>query len=131
MKAVLQSIRPKWTKLIFSGKKTKELRKSEPTKIELPFKVYVYETKPGAGAVIGEYTCEGTETSDWAEFFEKRSCVPLDDIKAYMGKGKITAWDISNVVLYDKPIPLSDFRLSRPPQSWCYVDERVCNDANK
>ena len=45
----------------------------------------------------------------------------LDDIKAYMGKGKLSAWDISNVILYSQPVPLSEFELSRPPQSWCYV----------
>ncbi len=122
MKAVLQSIRPKWTEKILKGIKTKELRKSKPSHIEYPFKVYMYETKPGAGAVIGEYTCEGTETSERPEHFVDGSCVPLEDIKVYMGKGKISGWDISNVILYSKPEPLSNFGLSRPPQSWCYVE---------
>ncbi len=121
MSDVLQSIRPEWTKLIFTGQKRKELRKSKPAGIKFPFKVYVYETKPGAGAVIGEYTCKVIATSKLPEYFINGSCVPLEDIKAYMGKGKLAAWDISNVVLYSKPVPLSDFGLSRPPQSWCYV----------
>lgn len=44
MKAVLMSIKPKWCKLIFSGEKTIEVRKTAP-KLETPFKVYVYCTK--------------------------------------------------------------------------------------
>lgn len=43
-KAVLMSIQPKWCKLIASGRKTIEVRKSRP-KLETPFKVYIYCTK--------------------------------------------------------------------------------------
>ena len=46
MKAVLLSIRPNWCKLIWSGMKTVEIRKTRP-KLETPFKVYIYCT--GAG----------------------------------------------------------------------------------
>lgn len=44
-KAVLISIRPQWCELIANGQKTVEVRKSRP-KIETPFKVYIYCTKP-------------------------------------------------------------------------------------
>ena len=44
MKAVLLSIRPNWCKLIWSGMKTLEVRRTRP-KLETPFKVYVYCTK--------------------------------------------------------------------------------------
>lgn len=44
MKSVLISIRPKWCELIASGKKTIEVRKSAPK--EVPFKCYIYATKP-------------------------------------------------------------------------------------
>ena len=70
MKAVLISIRPNWCKLIWSGMKTVEVRKTRP-KLETPFKVYIYCTGhdgwimklPKAGVqkmdsrVIGEFTC--------------------------------------------------------------------------
>lgn len=46
MKAVLLSIRPNWCKLIWSGMKTMEVRKTRP-KLETPFKMYIYCT--GAG----------------------------------------------------------------------------------
>ena len=44
-KAVLISIQPKWCELIASGKKTVEVRKTKP-RLETPFKVYIYCTKP-------------------------------------------------------------------------------------
>ena len=44
-KAVLISIQPKWCELIANGKKTIEVRKNRP-KIDTPFKVYIYCTKP-------------------------------------------------------------------------------------
>lgn len=43
MKSVLISIKPQWCKLIASGKKTLEVRKTRP-KLEVPFKVYIYCT---------------------------------------------------------------------------------------
>lgn len=45
MKAVLISIQPKWCAKIASGEKTVEVRKSKP-KLETPFKVYIYCTRP-------------------------------------------------------------------------------------
>ena len=44
-KAVLFSIKPKYCELIASGKKTIEVRKTRP-KIDVPFKGYIYCTKP-------------------------------------------------------------------------------------
>lgn len=71
MKAVLLSIRPNWCKLIWSGMKNVEVRKTRP-KMETPFKVYIYCTGhdgwvmklPKAGVqkmdrrIIGEFTCD-------------------------------------------------------------------------
>ena len=44
MKTVLISTQPQWCKLIASGKKRIEVRKTKP-KIEVPFKAYIYCTK--------------------------------------------------------------------------------------
>lgn len=52
MKSVLLSIKPKYCELIASGEKTVEIRKNRP-KIDVPFKVYIYCTKPK------EYVSEG------------------------------------------------------------------------
>lgn len=68
MKSVLISIQPKWCELIASGKKMIEVRKSAPK--EVPFKVYMYQTKKRwiykllpwlkerQAKVIGEFICD-------------------------------------------------------------------------
>lgn len=74
MKAVLLSIKPNWCKLICSGMKTVEVRKTRPM-LKTPFKVYIYCTgsnswymklpksgmKKMDGRVIGEFTCDKIE----------------------------------------------------------------------
>ena len=57
MKAVLISIRPQWCEKIASGRKTIEVRKSAPK--EVPFKAYIYATKPKRF-----YKCGAVSTSD-------------------------------------------------------------------
>lgn len=177
MKSVLLSIKPKYCELIASGKKTVEIRKNRP-KIDVPFKVYIYQTKGHwiykilewlklyQGKVIGEFICDNIYKYE-AEFTEDnecyqdirliwkdedydynaeeeyriitsnvrenpsdcilcgQSCLSFEEIKKYIGIGDKTfyAWHISNLVIYDKPKELSEFGLTRPPQSWCYVEE--------
>ncbi len=154
MKAVLLSTRPKWCELIASGKKTVEIRKTRP-KLNPPFKVYIYQTKHrehngptySDGKVIGEFVCDditkiincGTRFSvDGRSECElntiaRFSCLDFYDMRSYFGTSKDGyAWHISDLVIYKKPRPLSDFRksgfdrvilLKRPSQSWCYVEE--------
>jgi hypothetical protein len=62
MKAILLSIRPNWCKLIWSGMKTVEVRKTRP-KLETPFKVYIY--------------CTGAET--WWQRFQKTGLQKMDE----------------------------------------------------
>ena len=133
-KSVLISIRPKWCNLICSGKKTFELRKSLP-KLETPFTVYIYCTKDKFskdncifnGKVIGEFTCDMIyDAFDFifakGEYFLSKTCLTDSEILRYIGnKNKGYFWHISNLVLYDFPVELSDFNCKIPPQSWCYV----------
>lgn len=44
MKSVMLSVQPKWCKVIASGKKTIEVRKTKP-KLETPFKCYIYQMR--------------------------------------------------------------------------------------
>lgn len=57
MKSVLISIQPKWVEKIASGDKTIEIRKTAPK--EVPFKAYIYATKPK-----NFYKCGAVSTSD-------------------------------------------------------------------
>lgn len=53
MKAVLLSIKPQYCELIANGKKTIEIRKTEP-KLRTPFKCFIYCTKNGRNLVLGD-----------------------------------------------------------------------------
>ena len=102
------------------------------------------------GKVIGEFICDeiinikpfGFED---VEEFEKQTCLTYDEIEKY-SKGKpVISWHISDLVIYEKPKELREFKkpfeetnlcypdncnrcewniLLRPPQSWCYVEEK-------
>lgn len=156
-KAVLISIKPKWCSLIASGKKTIEVRKTRP-KIELPFKCYIYETRGdekagnaeyhyvkkgnGRGKVIGEFVCHNIFPV-WPGYIGG-DCLTFAEQEDYLGaNGRGWGWAISDLVIYDKPKELSEFKsyygkceimggypvpatdrsIKRAPQSWMYVGE--------
>lgn len=73
MKSVLMSIRPKWCELIAIGKKTVEVRKTRP-KLETPFKVYIYCTKP-------------------RHYFKISPCMYASDENLFLSNGKVKMSD--------------------------------------
>lgn len=144
MKSVLISIRPKWIEKIAKGKKTIVVRKTAP-KCEEPFKCYIYETK---GKVIGEFICDKVfllhpytydrgsadlERRKFIQTFEGSSreneilaatCLTQDEMFDYIGAGNYGyGWHISDLKIYCNPKELSEFGLTRPPQSYQYVEE--------
>jgi predicted transcriptional regulator len=168
MREVLISIKPKWCELIALGKKTVEVRKTKP-KLETPFKCYIYCTKPPrglvhlydafgfgnnpveyGGTVIGEFVCDRIDDFHYdlsKGLYEPReflwgSCLSLEQVKDYVGGSLGYAWHITDLVVYDKPRELSDFRrpelptglryeddaITRPPQSWRYIEPRQTAD---
>lgn len=109
----------------------------------------------GGGMVVGEFVCSGFTNvrmlsqivpDDDGDGFTriyatdcdalKKACISQHEVARYAGgKNDIFGWHISDLKVYEKPKPLSDFkrwnragsletleRLERPPQSWCYVD---------
>lgn len=134
-------IRPKWCEKIASGKKTIEVRKTK-TKLETPFKAYIYCTMPdtrdphnilelhGAdgkirkanGKVIGEFTCdriyELAPLNHAPDDVEKQACLTREEIVDYL-KGTGYGWHISNLKIYDKPRELNEFRRSCPNSWYC------------
>ena len=132
------------------------------------------------GKVIAEFVCDRikgspswrlkgntgfcAKRSEWEEMLPKMACLSLEEIEKYAGSENrlVYAWHISNLVIYDKPRELSEFKtppcekpesacgnckylevtntpntyevecfredgthLTRPPQSWCYVENEV------
>lgn len=179
-KAVLISIRPEWVEKIANGWKTIEVRKTKPY-LETPFKCYIYCTKAPKGwfwfdspnirrdgMVIGEFVCDDVKTILADSFVVREdalraiegTCLAIQQVKDYAGWKKgmqlcdcepIYGWHISDLLIYDQPRELTEFRrpcpndlwceifamysnnggicnngalsLCRPPQSWCYVEE--------
>lgn len=173
-KAVMLSIRPKWCEKIVNGEKTIEVRKTCP-KLQTPFKCYIYCTMDHPyisvscgkldklnyrtntvgrcnGKIIGEFTCdriyELAPLNHAPDDVEKQACLTREEIVKYL-KGTGYGWHISDLLIYDQPRELSEFRrscpndlyceacamysnngicnngalpLCRPPQSWCYVE---------
>lgn len=127
-KAVLISIKPKWCDLIRRGRKTVEVRKTCP-KLEVPFKVYIYETMDGgrgSGLVFGEFVCDdvrriGPEYCVIMEDIEAAiagSCLTIQQVKDYAGWKSgmnyanlkdLYGWNISNLKIYHDPCSLDKF----------------------
>ena len=96
MLAVLMSMKPEWWEKILTGEKWLEIRKSHPQSknhadLEWPLTVLVYVS--GTGAVQGQFLCHGYTETNFLQYLEKPSCVPL-----------------------------AEFGLDRPPMSWQYVE---------
>lgn len=140
-KAVLISIRPEWCQKIMAGRKTIEVRKTRP-KMDTPFKCYIY--KCGNGKVIGEFLCDEIiedRTYGHNEEFYRAACMSAYDAAAYAMQSPMYGWHISDLRVYDHPRDLWEFTglrqtrfgwepvpITRPPQSWRYVEEETWND---
>ena len=156
-KAVLISIRPEWCEKIISGEKTIEVRKTRP-KLETPFRGYIYRTKgivphiingkwvkiAVGGTVVGEFVCdkiyELAPLNHAPDDVEQMACLTREEIVQYL-RGVGYGWRISNLKIYDTPRDLWEFTglretkfglepvpITRPPQSWRYVEEELWND---
>ena len=128
MKKILLSVHPKYCELIFSGKKTIEVRRTRP-KLEPPFEVLVYETKGqfiksvkgacttygyGRGKVIGSFICDRINeiyqcNSGWVK---ENACLSRGEFFDYLGiprdthggyDKKVFGWHITEPKLFDKP----------------------------
>jgi predicted transcriptional regulator len=103
--------------------------------------------------VIGEFVCddigefkvfENGSVQYWNYHELGKTCLTYDELANYIGRNKDGyGWHISNLVIYDKPRELKKFRyynasvmvengfilptheITRPPQSWCYVENEV------
>lgn len=171
MKAVMISIQPKWVELIANGEKTIEVRKTRP-KLDTPFKCYIYATKSGdrivlkndrvyeiaknlTGKVIGEFVCDEITKLDFitlrgsikSKDLIKNACLNIDETKQYIGTKNGYGWHISDLVIYDEPKEIGEFKkpdckcpfpyvwqppcpncnerdIRLPIPSWCYIEEK-------
>lgn len=118
----------------------------------------------GNGKVIGEFTCDRIDEYDddtifsfrhedyarWNDFDLDRACMHPEDFQNYANGKWLYGWHISNLKIYDQPLPLNTFKkwfrecaysdlglaipdcekctdcgcyVQKPPQSWFFVEE--------
>ncbi len=167
-KAVMLSVRPKWCEKIASGEKTIEVRKTKPNlATPFKAYIYCSQGNDARrlrgswGKVIGEFICNrccgvvcvGFDgVNERPQYFTRLDgwrYTPVDnlltaaqltreDLEAYLAGGAGYGWHISDLLIYDQPRALSEFKratdpcdschkklggnIKRPPQSWCYVE---------
>lgn len=120
-KAILLSLHPEWWEPIKKRKKTLEVRKTHPAKVEFPVRVIVYLTDP-VSAIVGEFLCSDFIKTKWVHLLEKNSLIPFEKLERYAAGGSLCGWVIWDVTEWQERMPLSSLGMDRPPQSWCYVE---------
>ena len=123
MTVSLMSIKPKWAKELYSGKKSVEFRKSSPPVGSV---VFLYESAP-VQAVTGAFVVTATLCSCadlvWSALkvlkVWKPGSVTRDQLCAYAGKGKCYAILMDGAWRFNENarVKLEKFAV-RPPQSW-------------
>ena len=105
----------------------------------------------GGGKIVGEFTCDAyvvDKTFGHDALFNAAACMNEEDATAYAAGSPLYGWHIADLKIYDTPKKLSEFKglckvesdccacphynyskmdcdgrtISRPPQSWCYVE---------
>ena len=103
------------------------------------------------GTVVGEFTCDAITRVNICGFWDdsgkqldnrlRETCLTSKEFCDYLGEKVGYGWHISNLKIYDSPRELREFTglrqtkfglapgpITRPPQSWRYVEEELWND---
>lgn len=104
-------------------------------------KYSVKKVSEGRGKVIGEFVCNGImRPNNNLSRMAKESLLTENELFEYSNGKPLYGWRISDLKIYEKPKSLGEFKkaclkgdcnsciyeeckLTRPPQSWCYVEE--------
>lgn len=151
MKSALTSINKPHTDNIFTHKKKRVEWRKKPLP-KTTHHCYETKNKGGCGKVIGRFdVVENIEFDPlnhrlYSPDFIQDGCVPIEDLIEYANGDVIYGNVLENIERYDKPKELSEFfyacdkpkgtdcsvcldrrenrckSITRPPQSWCYVE---------
>lgn len=92
--------------------------------------VALQDVIPANGKVIGEFVCDGIEKAVGItrqnvaiphSDILKAACVPAEEALKYASGSTVWAWHIKDPQLYCRPKDLSEYGLTRAPQSWQYL----------
>ena len=128
MKAdVIISIRPEWWHKITIGRKNVELRKN------WPMKLICLDEPSKKGFTAAVHVSGVPDVSGFIHFYEittnksrliTGSGMTEEKINTYANGGRVCGWCLDSVEKLKKRIPIEEFGISRPPQSWCYAKQR-------
>ncbi len=123
-RVVLMSIQPEYAEAILRGEKLVEFRK-RPVADDVTH-VIVYATMP-VGAIVGAFTVAGQETSSpmnlWKEFGQGAGIGWGEFFDYYQSHAEGTCIRVGDILICDHYVNLNQaFGISRPPQSFQYVD---------
>lgn len=140
MNAIMLSMNAHEIAAITCGRKRAGVMKKRPQFLDLPFKIYLYETRgqlknkqnisyttykhDGRGEVVGECVCHTIRDSDDPRVLDHMNMIGMThpEYSDYFG-GKIGhVFYFSGVKMYDKPLPVERFGKKSPPQSWYHID---------
>lgn len=129
MVTIIATIKPEHLDNIRARRKTYEVRKTIP-KVELPFRVLCCESGSG-GKIKAEFIVD-TAISGMG-FRNARyggTCLDWGQMRDYIGDGPFHEWHITNMIDYcsakgHRVRNISEFGLTRAPQSWQYVKEKL------
>lgn len=125
---ILLSIKRPFSGKILSGEKTWELRKNVPRlKKGDSVTLWLYESgKDGARAIIGKCRMVSYVRMRHMPF----RCIPDDFIEDFCVTGEhlrdylpCYAWRLQDPVKLPRAVHLSEIGVTRPPQSWQYINE--------
>lgn len=100
--------------------------------------VSIKGTIPANGKVIGEFMCDGVEKAVGITRLNyaiphsdilKAACVSDEEALEYASGSTVWAWHIKGPKLYRRPKELSEYGLTRAPQSWQYLKIQKEKDA--
>ncbi len=121
---ILLSVRPEYARMIFQGTKRAELRRTRPK--EGPELVLVYETAPVC-KITGWFKVNQVETASqrrvWDTYRDQLAISHAEFSQYVAGCPNPTVLHVGVRRLFPQRLGLLDTTgLSRPPQSYCYLD---------
>lgn len=130
---VLISIRHQYAAQIYAGTKRYELRHNAPS-FDHNTTMWIYEPLP-VGKITGyvEYlSCiKGNPTLIWDVFRNQLGVTKQEFDNYYKGRKFAYIWRIYQVSKLDEPISLAEIGLTRPPQSYQFLNLSPSNRTNK
>ena len=116
---IVMSIKPKYAKAIYEGRKHWEFRKAPPPLMK---EIFIYESAPVSAITGTVYFCAAVmsvpsvvwDTIKGSPWTKNLTGISLDDLKKYAGKDMVTALRVYEPKRIPAPVKIE----CKPPQNW-------------